>query len=197
MLQKIRATVVMFLLLTLITGVCYPLLVTAIARLAFASQAQGSVITRHGHPAGSSLIGQAFTAPRYFWSRPSATVAAPYDGAASTGSNLAPTNPALVAAVRTRIAALHAADPEASSAVPIDLVTASASGLDPHISPAAAEYQLPRVARARGLAPGTVRTLVRRYTEGRTFHVLGEPRVNVLLLNLALDDLPPDALPGA
>jgi len=190
MLQKLRATLVMFLVLTLVTGVCYPLIVTEVARLAFASQADGSVIVRHGQPAGSGLIGQAFSAPRYFWSRPSATAPAPYDGAASAGSNLGPTNPALATAVRARIAALRAADPTAASEVPVDLVTASGSGLDPHISPAAAEYQLPRVARARGLPPETVRALVRRYTEGRTFRVLGEPRVNVLLLNLALDDLP-------
>ncbi|MGB8694233.1 MAG: potassium-transporting ATPase subunit KdpC [Steroidobacteraceae bacterium] len=189
MLRNIRATVMMFLVLTLITGVLYPLLVTGIAKSVFASQADGSVIVRHGRIVGSRLLGQPFSAPRYFWSRPSATAPQPYDGAASAGSNLGPSNAMLVSVVRERIALLRAADPDAAPQVPVDLVTASGSGLDPHISPAAAAYQVVRVARARQLAPEQVRALVQRYTAERTFHVLGEPRVNVLLLNLALDDL--------
>jgi potassium-transporting ATPase KdpC subunit len=184
--RTLRPALVLLLFFTLLTGVVYPLAVTGIARLVFPRQAEGSLIVRDGRVVGSRLVGQAFTAPRHFWGRPSATTV-PYDAAASSGSNLGPLNPALRAAVATRIAALRAADPEARGPVPVDLVTASASGLDPHISPAAAEYQVARVARARGLAPAEVRALVRRHTEGRTFGLLGEPRVNVLELNLALD----------
>jgi K+-transporting ATPase ATPase C chain len=167
----------------------YPLLVTGLAQLLFPHQAAGSVLTRDGHMVGSRLIGQSFSDPRYFWSRPSATTPQPYNGAASTGSNLGPLNPALLDAVRTRIAALHAADPDNHSPVPVDLVTASGSGLDPEVSVAAASYQAARVARARGLAPERVQALIAQHTEGRLLGVLGEPRVNVLELNLALDAL--------
>lgn len=176
-----------FLMLTLVTGVAYPLFVTGIARLAFAWQAGGSVIERGGRAVGSTLVGQPFSDPKYFWGRPSATSPHPYNAAASTGSNLATTNPALADAVAARVAALRAADPGHTDPVPVDLVTASGSGLDPHISPAAAEYQVARVARARGLSPELVRRLATGHTYGRTFGLLGEPRVNVLELNLALD----------
>ena len=185
----LRPALVLFLLLTVLTGLLYPLLVTGLAQLLFPHQAAGSVLTRDGHMVGSRLIGQSFSDPRYFWSRPSATTPQPYNGAASTGSNLGPLNPALLDAVRTRIAALHAADPDNHSPVPVDLVTASGSGLDPEVSVAAASYQAARVARARGLAPERVQALIAQHTEGRLLGVLGEPRVNVLELNLALDAL--------
>ena len=185
----LRPALVLFLLLTVLTGLLYPLLVTGLAQLLFPHQAAGSVLTRDGHAVGSRLIGQSFSDPRYFWSRPSATTPQPYNGAASTGSNLGPLNPALLDAVRTRIAALHAADPDNHSPVPVDLVTASGSGLDPEVSVAAASYQAARVARARGLAPERVQALIAQHTEGRLLGVLGEPRVNVLELNLALDAL--------
>jgi K+-transporting ATPase ATPase C chain len=178
---------VLFLLLTVLTGVAYPGLVTAVATLAFPGQSSGSLVQVHGNVVGSRLFGQHFTSPRYFWSRPSATVPMPYNGATSSGSNLGPLHPALHAAVTARVTALRAADPGNAQPVPIDLVTASASGLDPHISPAAAEYQVPRVARERGVSEHRVRQLVHDTTEGRTLGLLGEPRVNVLLLNLALD----------
>jgi K+-transporting ATPase ATPase C chain len=155
----------------------------------FRDEATGSLIEVNGEVVGSELIGQQFTDPRYFWSRPSATFPFPYNAAASSGSNLGPTNPALLQAIEDRIAALHAADPGNQRAVPIDLVTASGSGLDPHISPAAAEYQIGRVARARGASAEDVRRLVETYTKGRQLGLLGEPRVNVLELNLALDGL--------
>ena len=183
----LRPCIGVFVMLTLVTGVAYPLVVTGIARLAFASQAGGSVIERDGRAVGSTLIGQPFTSAKYFWGRPSATSPHPYNGAASAGSNLATTNPALAEAVAARAAALRAADAGNIDAVPVDLVTASGSGLDPHISPAAAEYQVARVARARGIGPDRVRALVADHTDGRTFGVLGELRVNVLELNLALD----------
>jgi K+-transporting ATPase ATPase C chain len=183
----IRPCLGVFVSLTLITGVAYPLVVTGIARLAFASQADGSVIERDHRAVGSALLGQPFSSPRYFWGRPSATSPHPYNGAASTGSNLATTNPALAEAVAARVAALRAADAGNTDAVPVDLVTASGSGLDPHISPAAAEFQVARVARARGMARHRVRELVASHTYGRTVGVLGEPRVNVLELNLALE----------
>lgn len=176
-----------FLLLTLVTGVAYPLLVTAVARLAFPFQATGSIIERDGRAAGSALLGQPFSSPGYFWSRPSATAPIPYDGAASAGSNRAAANPALADAVRSRVAALRAADPDNRRPVPVDLATASGSGLDPQISPAAADYQVERVARARGIDAARVRTLVAAHTHGRAFGLLGEPRVDVLALNLALD----------
>jgi potassium-transporting ATPase KdpC subunit len=192
--SEIRPALVLLLVLTLLTGLAYPLAVTGVAKLVFPRQAEGSLIVRDGRAVGSRLVGQPFSAPGYFWGRLSATAPVPYDAAASTGSNLGPLNPALLEAARARISALRAADPAATGPVPVDLVTASGSGLDPHVSPAAAACQVARVARARGLAPDAVRALVRRHTEGRTFGLLGEPRVNVLELNLALDDL---GRPGA
>ena len=173
--------------LTLLTGVAYPLATWGIAQLAFPAAANGSLVVAGGKAIASSLIGQPFSDPRYFWSRPSATMPMPYNGAASSGSNQGPRNPALADAVRSRIEMLRAADPGNGAAVPADLVTASASGLDPHISVAAAEFQLARVARARGLGVESVRAILEQNTEGRTFGLLGEPRVNVVLLNLALD----------
>ncbi len=187
MLKELKPALFIFVILTLITGVLYPSLVTVIAQLAFQSQANGSLIERNGRTVGSRLIGQPFSDPKYFWGRPSATTPMPYNAGSSAGSNLGPTNPALEDAVKARIAALKDADPGQSAAIPVDLVTASASGLDPHISPAAAEYQLARVARVRGLVPKEVRRLVAANTEWRQFGVLGEPRVNALTLNLALD----------
>jgi K+-transporting ATPase ATPase C chain len=177
------------LVLSVLTGLVYPAVVTGIAAVVFPHQASGSLIPSNGKTLGSELIGQPFADPRHFWSRPSATGPFPYNAASSTGSNLGPSNPALTDAIKQRIAALRAADPGNSAPVPVDLVTASGSGLDPHISPAAAEYQAARVARARGISEAAVRDLVRRYTEGRQLGLLGEPRVNVLLLNLALDGL--------
>lgn len=220
MIRELRAALVVFALLTLITGVLYPGLVTVVGRLVFPEQATGSILMKDGHAVGSRLLGQPFSDPRYFWSRPSATGPQPYNGAVSSGSNLAATNPALEQAVGERVAMLRAANPRPhpnrlpqagegtragegsllssplaatgesqDNGVPVDLVTASGSGLDPHISPAAAEYQVGRVARERGLEESKVRSLVKQATEGRTFGILGEPRVNVLELNLALDAL--------
>ncbi len=185
--SHVRPAIVSLILLTLITGVLYPLAVTGVAKLAFPQQAEGSLMYRHGRAVGSALIGQPFSGPGYFWSRPSATTPVPYAADNSAGSNLAPSNPALVELVKQRIAALHAADPHNKLPIPVDLVTASASGLDPDISIAAAQYQLARVARARHMTQQQLQSLVAQYTEGRTFGVLGEPRVNVLKLNLALD----------
>jgi K+-transporting ATPase ATPase C chain len=173
--------------LTLVTGVAYPLLVTGIAQTVFPSQSQGSLIVKDGKVVGSTLIGQPFDDPKYFWSRPSATSPFADNAGSSTGSNLSPTNPDLVKAVRGRVDALRAADPGNTAPVPVDLVTASGSGLDPHISPAAALYQAPRVAKARKLPAEAVRELVERHIEGRFLGFLGEPRVNVLALNMALD----------
>ena len=189
MVRELRPTLVVFLLLTVITGLIYPGVVTVIAKLVFADQASGSVIERDGHAVGSRLLGQTFTSPGYFWSRPSATSPQAYNGAVSSGSNQGPINPALASAVQDRVAALRAADPGNTLPVPVDLVTASASGLDPEESVAAAEYQVGRVARARGISEEQLRQLLRQATQGRTFGVLGEPRVNVLELNLALDAL--------
>ncbi|MDE2247857.1 MAG: potassium-transporting ATPase subunit KdpC [Xanthomonadaceae bacterium] len=185
--KLLRQSFMLLLVLTLITGVLYPLAATGLAQLIFPRQANGSLVIRGGKPVGSVLIGQSFTDPKYFWGRPSATSPHPYNGGSSSGSNLGPTNPALVEAVRQRIAALRAADPGNTAPVPVDLVTASASGLDPQISPAAAQYQVARVARLRHLDVAQVRSLVRRYTQGRQLGILGEPRVDVLRLNLALD----------
>jgi len=186
MLKEFRPAVLVFLVLTLVTGIVYPLLVTAFAQL-FPNAATGSVIQRDGKAVGSALIGQPFSDPKYFWSRPSATSPMPYNGAASSGSNLGPTNKALADAVADRVKALREADPKNDAPVPADLVTASGSGLDPHISPQAAQYQVARVARARQVAEDQLRQLVAAHTEGRTLGLLGEPRVNVLELNLALD----------
>ncbi|WP_148714620.1 potassium-transporting ATPase subunit KdpC [Chitinolyticbacter meiyuanensis] len=187
--KLIRPAVTIFALLTVITGVAYPLAVTAIAEVGFKEQAHGSLIEQDGRVVGSRLIGQSFTDPRYFWGRPSATGPMANNGAASSGSNLGPSNPALHGAVKARVAALRAADPGNTAPVPVDLVTASASGLDPHISPAAAAYQAPRIARLRGVALPQVQALIAAHTEGRQLGVLGEARVNVLTLNLALDAL--------
>lgn len=184
----LRPACAMLIMLTFVTGVAYPLVVTGLAQATFPFQANGSIMhDARGHAVGSALIGQPFDNPRYFWGRPSATAPFPYNAAASSGSNLGPTNPELLKAVQQRVAALRAADPQNTAPVPVDLVTASASGLDPHISPAAAEYQVARVARARGMSEQQVRMLVAQHTEGRQFGMLGEPRVNVLELNLALD----------
>lgn len=183
----LRPALTSLLLFTLVTGVAYPLLVTGIAQAVFPSQANGSLVVRDGTVVGSALIGQLFDDPRYFWGRPSATSPFAYNAGASSGSNLSPTNAALVSAVQGRVGALRAADPGRVGPVPVDLVTASASGLDPHISPAAALYQVERVARERKLSPAAVRALVERHVEGRFLGLLGEPRVNVLTLNLALD----------
>jgi potassium-transporting ATPase KdpC subunit len=187
MMSLARPAIVSFVLLTLIAGVAYPLAVTGIAQVAFPAQANGSILGRDGKELGSALIGQPFSDPKYFWGRPSATSPYPYNAGSSAASNLGPMNPALVEAVGTRLKALRDADPGNTQPVPVDLVTASGSGLDPHISPAAAAYQLRRVARARGVDPGAVQELVARHTEGRALGILGEPRVNVLALNLALD----------
>lgn len=187
MLRPFLPALRMLVALTLLTGVVYPLLVTGIAQLAFPRAANGSAIERDGRVVASALLGQPFDVPEYFWSRPSATAPFPYNAAASGGSNLGPRNPALADAVKARIAALRAADPGNAAPVPADLVTASASGLDPHIGVAAAEYQVARVARARAMPVDTVRALVARHTEGRVLGVLGEPRVHVVALNLALD----------
>lgn len=177
------------LVFTLLTGAVYPAAITVVARLAFPRQAGGSLIVRDGKEVGSSLLGQYTEDPRYFWGRLSATSPSPDNAASSSGSNLGPSNPALRDAVKARVAALRALDSTNTAPVPIDLATASGSGLDPHISPAAAEYQLARVARARGIDTTTVRALVLAHTEGRQLGILGEPRVNALELNLALDRL--------
>ena len=186
----LRPALVLFFILTLITGVAYPLLVTGAAQTLFPAQAGGSIIMRDGKAVGSELIGQNFTDPKHFWGRPSATGPMPYNAAASSGSNQAPLNPALTDAVKSRIEALRALESGNTQRVPVDLVTASASGLDPHISPAAASYQVGRVAKARGLASDKVQALVDAQTELPLFGFLGEPRVHVLKLNLAIDKLP-------
>lgn len=187
--RLIRNSLTMLLVMTVIVGLIYPLAATGVAQLLFPHQANGSLVERGGKPIGSELIGQSFTDPRYFWGRPSATTPQPNNGTASNGSNLGPTNPALHDAVQQRIDALHAADPGNIATVPADLVTASGSGLDPDISPAAAQYQVARVARVRKLSTEQVQTLVTQATQGRQLGLLGEPRVNVLQLNLALDGL--------
>ncbi|SFR93323.1 K+-transporting ATPase ATPase C chain [Dyella sp. OK004] len=189
--KLIRPALVMLVLMTAITGVLYPLVTTGLAQVLFPSQANGSLITKDGKTVGSSLIGQSFTESRYFWGRPSVTTPMANNGASSTGSNQGPTNPALTDAVKQRIDALRAADPGNNAPVPVDLVTASGSGLDPEISPAAAQYQMMRVAKARGLDAAQVQKLVTEATSGRQLGMLGESRVNVLQLNLALDALQP------
>ena len=186
----LRPLFVLFILLSLITGVAYPLVVTGVAKAAFPDQAAGSLVARDGKVVGSTLIGQSFSDPKYFWSRPSATSPMANNAGSSGGSNLGPSNPALVDAVKGRVAALRAADPGNLAPVPVDLVTASASGLDPEISVAAAQYQVARVARVRGLTPERVRSLVGERASAQVLGFLGEARVNVLELNLALDALP-------
>ena len=187
--RTLRPTLVLLALFLATTGLLYTGAVTALAQVLFPGQANGSLVVVGGRAVGSDLIGQPFSDPRYFWSRPSATQSVPYDARASTGSNLGPLNPALAEAVRARIAALRATDPGNAAPVPVDLVTASGSGLDPHLSPAAAFYQVRRVARERGLTPEVVRRLVESQVERPWLGVLGAPRVNVLRLNLALDRL--------
>lgn len=186
---QLRPALVLLGVLTLITGFLYPLVITGLGQMLFPRQANGSLIMKDGKPVGSSLIGQPFDAPKYFWGRPSATSPFPYNAAASSGSNLGPTNDALIKAVQARIDALKTADPDNPLPLPVDLVTASGSGLDPHISPASAAYQVRRVARARGMEEAVVSQLVSLHSEGRQLGILGEPRVNVLTLNLSLDTL--------
>jgi K+-transporting ATPase KdpC subunit len=187
--RQLRIAVIVLVIFTVLTGVIYPLLVTGIAQLAFHRQANGSIISDNGQVAGSELIGQPFSDPRYFWGRLSATTPFPYNASSSSGSNYGPLNPALLDEVQARVEALKTVDPDNAQPIPVDLVTSSASGLDPHISVAAALYQVPRVARNRGLSQDTVNSLVSRYTEGRFLGIIGEPRVNVLQLNLALDTI--------
>lgn len=187
--RQLKPAFLSLVLLTILTGVVYPLVVTGIAQLLFPAQANGSLLEKDGHVVGSSLVGQPFDDPKYFWSRASATGPMPYNGAVSSGSNLGPLNDDLTTAVAGRIAALHAADPGNAAPVPIDLVTASGSGLDPHVSPAAARYQAARVARVRGLPEATVVALVEQHTRRRQLGFLGEAVVEVLPLNLALDAL--------
>jgi potassium-transporting ATPase KdpC subunit len=185
----IRPTIVLFLIMTVLTGIVYPFAVTGIAQVLFHDQAAGSLVLKDGKPIGSRVIGQSFSDPKYFWSRPSATSPQPYNAIASGGSNLGPLNPALTDAVKSRIDALKAADPTNTLPIPVDLVTASASGLDPEISIAAANYQAARVARVRGLNLAAVQALIASHSRGRLFSLVGEPRINVLELNMALDAL--------
>jgi len=183
----LRPALTLLFLFSLLTGLLYPAVITLLARGIFPAQAQGSLIVKEGQIVGSSLIGQPFSSPQYFWGRPSATAPTPYNASASTGSNIGPSNPALADAIRGRVEALRLADPGNTAPVPVDLVTSSGSGLDPHISPAAALYQIGRVAKARNMPVSTVQKLVEEHIEKRSLGVLGEPRVNVLQLNLALD----------
>jgi potassium-transporting ATPase KdpC subunit len=187
LIEQIRPAVLLFIILSLITGVLYPLCVTGIARAFFLNKAEGSLICRNGKPVGSSLVGQPFDDPKYLWGRLSATSPVSFNGASSSGSNSGPSNPALLEAVKARVSALRAADPGNKDSIPVDLVTSSASGLDPHISLAAAIYQIPRVARSRGLSQEVVKSVVGKYTSGRFLGVIGEPVVHVLEVNLALD----------
>ena len=185
----IRSAVLLLLLLTLLTGVLYPLAITGLAQFLFPEQANGSLVKKGAQVVGSARVGQPFDDPRYFWGRPSATSSFPYNASASAGSNLGPSNPELAKAIRERIAALHAADPDHHQPIPVDLVTASGSGLDPHLSPAAALWQAPRVAKARGVDERVVRALILAHVRERDFGILGEPVVQVLELNLALETL--------
>ncbi|MCX5696967.1 MAG: potassium-transporting ATPase subunit KdpC [Candidatus Omnitrophica bacterium] len=185
---QVKQAILIFIVLSIITGIIYPLFITGIAQLFFRGQANGSLIYRNGTPVGSSLIGQAFNDPRYFWGRISATSSVPFNAASSSGSNLGPSNPALLEEVKARVKALKDSDPDNTGPIPVDLVTSSASGLDPHISLAAAYFQAPRIARLRGLSQGTVKILIVKHTSGRLFGLIGEPVVNVLELNLALDE---------
>lgn len=190
MVKHLRPAVMLFIILSVLTGVVYPALVTGLAQLLFPGQANGSLMSaENGKVKGSSLIGQPFSSPDHFWGRPSATGPFPYNAGASSGSNLGPTNPALADAVKARLEALRAADPGNTAQIPVDLITASGSGLDPHISPAAAAYQVPRIAKARKMSADKLSALVAAHTEGRQWGLFGEPRVNVLTLNLALDAL--------
>jgi len=189
MMRTLRQAVACIVAFTLITGVIYPLIVTGVAQLVFPRQANGSLLIDNGKTVGSSLIGQSFSSPKYFWARPSATSPMPYNAANSSGSNLGPLNPALIENVKARIEQLKKADAASKPMVPVDLVTASASGLDPDISPASAQYQVSRVAKTRNIDESQVRKLIAEYTRNRQFGILGEPRVNVLELNLALDNL--------
>jgi K+-transporting ATPase ATPase C chain len=190
-LRQLRTAIILIVLLTCVTGLLYPLAVNGVAQLVFPAKANGSLLKKNGRTLGSELIGQPFSNPKYFWGRLSATEPYPYNAASSSGSNYGPLNPALLDAVKKRVQDLKAADPQNRQPIPVDLVTASASGLDPHISVAAAHYQISRVARARGMSEGTVRSIVGQYTKGRQLGFLGEPRVNVLQLNLALDEMKP------
>jgi K+-transporting ATPase ATPase C chain len=185
----VRPAVTLLAVMTALLGIVYPVVITGIAQAAFPRQAAGSLVMRDGRPIGSTLVGQAFSDPSYFWGRPSATAPRPYNAMASTGSNLGPLNPALIEAVNANARALRDADPGNARAIPVDLVTASASGLDPEISTAGARYQADRIARARGATPAQVEALIAAHEKGRTIGLLGEPRVNVLELNLALDEL--------
>jgi K+-transporting ATPase ATPase C chain len=188
--RQLRSAVIFLAIFTIVTGVIYPLIVTGISQVVFHHQANGSLIeSKDGKYLGSELIGQPFDEAGYFWGRPSATTPFPYNAASSSGSNYGPLNPALLDGIQNRIKALKAADPDNTQPIPVDLVTYSASGLDPHISIAAALYQVPRVARQRGLSETQVLALVNRFTQGRQLGILGEPRVNVLLLNQALDQI--------
>ncbi|MBF0192044.1 MAG: potassium-transporting ATPase subunit KdpC [Magnetococcales bacterium] len=187
MFKELKPALSMLILMTILTGILYPALVTGLAHLLFPEESAGSLLRVNGQVVGSTLIGQPFSDPRYFWGRPSATAPMPYNAAASGGSNLGPMNPALKEAVEARISTLKASDPAQKQPIPVELVTASGSGLDPHLSPAAVLWQAPRVARVRGLSEQAVRELIERHTSGRTFGLLGEPRVNILTLNLALD----------
>ncbi len=188
MIKHVKPAIILFVILTVLTGVIYPAVVTGLAQLLFPSQSNGSLMAdSNGKLTGSRLIGQPFSSPDHFWGRPSATGPFPYNAGASSGSNLGPTNPALVDAVKARIEALKVADPDNKAPIPVDLITASGSGLDPHISPAAADYQINRVAKARNIKPEILGALIDANTEARQWGFLGEPRVNVLTLNLALD----------
>jgi len=189
MLKELKPALLMLALLTVLTGALYPALITGLAQTLFPGEANGSLIKQDGKVVGSALVGQPFSDPKHFWTRPSATGPVPYNAGASSGSNLGPLNPALEEAVKARIDALKASDPTQTAPIPVDLVTASGSGLDPHISPAAARWQAPRVARIRSLSEAEVAKLIDAHTEGRQLGLLGEPRVNVLMLNLALDRL--------